>query len=104
MNIDAEKLKSIIKVQIKERKKWMKNIDRSDRQDQLWSDLNGEDMSILQIIDSLQQEQPEVNLDESINDFLLNNSEFLVERDSKDVVQKLARHFYELGFNARKKE
>jgi len=57
--IDAEKLKSIIKVQIKERKEWMKNIDRSDRQDQLWSDLNGEDMSILQIINSLQQEQPE---------------------------------------------
>ena len=58
--IDAEKLKSIIKAQIKERKEWMKDIDRSDRQDQLWSDLNGEDMSILQIIDSLQQEQESV--------------------------------------------
>lgn len=45
----------------------------------------------------LQQEQPEVDLKEEINDFLLNNSEFLIERDSKDVVQKLARHFYELG-------
>lgn len=54
--IDADRLKSFIKVQIKERKRWMKDIDRSDRQDQLWSDLNGEDMSILQIIDSLQQE------------------------------------------------
>ena len=43
------------------------------------------------------QEQLEVDLDELINDFLLNNSEFLVERDSKAVVQKLARHFYELG-------
>ena len=58
--IDADKLKSIIKVQIKERKEWMKDIDRSDRQDQLWSDLNGEDMSILQIIDSLQQEQTDM--------------------------------------------
>lgn len=55
--IDADKLKSIIKAQIKERKEWMKDIDRSDRQDQLWSDLNGEDISILQIIGSLQKEQ-----------------------------------------------
>lgn len=55
--IDAEKLKSIIKAQIKERKEWMKDIDRSDRQDQLWSDLNLEDMSILNTINSLQQEQ-----------------------------------------------
>lgn len=60
--IDAEKLKSIIKVQIKERKEWMKDIDRSDRQDQLWSDLNEEDMSILHTITSLQQEQPKKRL------------------------------------------
>lgn len=61
--IDADKLKSTIKDQIKERKKWMKDIDRSDRQDQLWSDLNGEDMSILQIIASLQQETSEISLE-----------------------------------------
>ena len=62
--IDADKLKSIIKVQINERKEWMKDMDRSDRQDQLWSDLNGEDMSILQIIASLQQETSEISLEE----------------------------------------
>ena len=56
--IDAEKLKSVIKAQINERKKWMKDADKSDRQNQLWSDLNGEDMSIIQIINSLQKEQP----------------------------------------------
>lgn len=60
------------------------------------------DFVIKEIIPSLQQEQLEVDFDELINDFLLNNSEFLVERDSKVVVQKLARHFYELGFKARK--
>ena len=65
--IDAEKLKAIIRVQIKERKEWLKDPDKSDRQDQLWSDLNGEDM----------------------------NSENLAE---------FARHFYELGINARKEE
>ena len=57
---------------------------------------------IFHLIDSLQQEQSEVDLDELINDFLLNNSEFLVERDSKAVVQKLARHFFELGYSLRK--
>ena len=53
----------------------------------------------------LQQEQPEVDLDELINDFLLNNSKFLIKSDSKAVIQKLAHHFYELGkLNARKEE
>ena len=58
--INAEKLKLVIKAQINERKNWMKDVDKSDRQDQLWSDLNGEDMSIIQIINSLQQEQPKL--------------------------------------------
>lgn len=69
--IDADKLKTIIKLQINERKEWLKDIDRSDRQDQLWSDLNGEDMSILQIINSLQQEQkeePDKDLEEAAED------------------------------------
>lgn len=61
-----------------------------------------EDEEILSIIDSLQQEQPKMDLDELIVDFLLNNYEFLIESDSKAVVQKLAHHFYELGLNARK--
>jgi hypothetical protein len=56
--IDAEKLKAVIKARINERKNWMKDVDRSDRQDQLWSDLNGEAISIIQIINSLQQKQP----------------------------------------------
>lgn len=64
--IDAEKLKSRIRAQITERKEWMKDTDRSDRQDQLWSDLNGEDMRILQIINSLQQEQQEVDLEKVV--------------------------------------
>lgn len=50
----------------------------------------------------LKQEQPKMDLDELIVDFLLNNYEFLIESDSKAVVQKLAHHFYELGLNARK--
>ncbi len=100
--IDADKLKSIIKSQIKERKEWMKDIDRSDRQDQLWSDLNGEDMSILQIINSLQQEQPEVDLEKEIEKFLASEDSTSYDNAGtykvsfKDPV-KIARHFYELG-------
>ena len=62
--IDADKLKAVIKAQINERRNWMKDVNKSDRQDQLWSDLNGEDMSIIQIINSLQQEQTEVDFEE----------------------------------------
>ena len=60
--IDAEQLKSVIKAQINERKNWMKDADKSDRQDQLWSDLNGEDMSIIQMIDSLQQDKETLDM------------------------------------------
>lgn len=54
--------------------------------------------SVLEVIDSLQQEQPEVDLDnhtimEEIRKCGCNPNEFDV-----------ARHFYELGINARKEE
>lgn len=56
----------------------------------------------LKVLDIYPQEQLEMDLDELIVDFLLNNYEFLIESDSKAVVQKLAHHFYELGLNAGK--
>lgn len=59
--IDAEKLKSAIKAQIEEREKWLKDANKSDRQDQLWSDLNNEDRIILSLVNSLQQEQLKEN-------------------------------------------
>lgn len=103
--IDAEKLKVIIKSQIKERKEWMKDIDKSDRQDQLWSDLNGEDISILQIINSLQQEQSDVNLEKEIDMFVdgwsIDEYLGLVNDEGWSVtvgdIKNVARHFYELG-------
>ena len=94
--IDAERLKAEVK-----------RIKNDNNHDSFVSGLAylGKEEAIdefCSLIDSLQQEQLEVDLDELINDFLLNNSEFLVERDSKVVVQKLARHFYELGTLANK--
>ena len=113
--IDAEKLKSIIKVQIKERKEWLKDIDRSDRQDQLWSDLNGEDMSVLHTITSLQQEQPEMDLEKEICEYFegwrinyYSETEELLKTNgctvAIDDVKDIARYFYELGLKAKKGE
>ena len=101
--IDADKLKSIIKAQIKERKEWMKDINKSDRQDQLWSDLNGEDSAILSIITSLQQEQPEVELDREIIKYKV---PFTDEREylNETTLDAIARHFYKLGCKAKKYE
>ena len=59
--IDAEKLKSAIKAQIEEREEWLKDANKLDRQDQLWSDLNNEDRIILSLVNSLQQEQLKEN-------------------------------------------
>lgn len=55
--IDTDKLRAVLHAQIKEREEWMKNSDKSDRQDQLWSDLNNEDRVILSLIDTLEQER-----------------------------------------------
>lgn len=94
--IDAEKLKSIIKAHLKERDEWMKDPDKSDRQDQLWADLNGEDVSILLIIDSLQKEKPEVNLEKEIEKALDN----LTTKD----LRGWFRYFYEIGLKIGKEE
>lgn len=108
--IDAEKLKSIIKAQIKERKEWMKDIDRSDRQDQLWSDLNREDMSILQTIDSLQQEQPDVDLEKEIDRFWDSCIKHKNERggnviwSNKLEIEVLFRYVFELGLKSKQKD
>lgn len=95
--IDAEKLKAIIKVQIKERKEWLKDIDRSDRQDQLWQDLNGEDMSILQIIESLLKEQPMPDSTKLI-ELWHEDKEMLKEKDFRNDQWRLAYNAFMCGF------
>ena len=57
-------------------------------------------------IDSLQQEQPEADLEEEI-DKVWNNGlsdELAGPHNNFDICARLARHFYELGINARKEE
>jgi len=92
--IDAEKLKTEI-----ERRRL------SNR----YIDTEGYENELLEIINSLQQEQPGVDLEEDITPSLVENMlcEFGVQSiddmDSKNLAE-FARHFYELGFNARKEE
>lgn len=54
--------------------------------------------TILSFIDSLQQEQPEVDLEKEIIRFQRED----MDRDT--TVGDVARHFYQLGFNARKEK
>lgn len=65
---------------------------------------------LLDFIDSLPEEQPEVDLEKEINHYFFDfkdpdTDEMIPEEEcSLDIPQarKLARHFYELGLNARK--
>ncbi len=60
---------------------------------------------VLKLIASLQQEQPEVDLEKEIEQYTIG---FIGElRNYKDWtprIARFARYFYELGFNARKEE
>ena len=57
-------------------------------------------MIVLDLIDSLQQEQPEVDLEKGIKNYLATEC----AEDDEPSVSEIARHFYELGLNARKEE
>lgn len=55
-----------------------------------------------QAINSLQQEQPEVDLEKEIEEYFPEWA-FYIEWNYDDMIE-VARHFYELGLNARKEE
>lgn len=65
-------------------------------------------MMVLDLIDSLQQEQPEVDLDEEINRFWDSCIKHKNEKggnviwSNKLEIEALVRHFYDRGLNARK--
>lgn len=98
--IDAERLEAEIERRIAA---YQKNFDKADNKiaklstDGRIASLKG----ILPFITSLQHEQPEVNLEKEIERYLLDNVDLFIHADSKTVVQALARHFYELGLNAK---
>ena len=55
---------------------------------------------ILKKIDSLQQEQPEVDVKKELHAYICSD-EYMNTREDGSLL--IARHFYELGLNARKK-
>lgn len=58
----------------------------------------------LPLIDSLQQEQPEVDLEEEMDRFFEEMPIQEHENIFEDTYQMIARHFYKLGLNAGKEE
>ena len=95
--IDAEKLTKLVK-------EW-----RNKQMGFAWDAVN----KVLKIITSLQQEQPEVDLEKEIQIWCHNPLyELTKEQDTGKApvkvlisdIEDTARHFYELGLNARKEE
>ena len=86
--IDAEKLKDEIK---------HLKIDVYDEAHQFDLGARSSLTYLESFIDSLQQEQPEAELEKEIERYLLDNVGLFIHADSKTVVQALASHFYELG-------
>lgn len=68
--------------------------------------------SCKKIVESLQQEQPEVDLEKEIENYAKSYNENEInfwdwehtDDAYSDMIRGLARHFYELGLNARKGE
>lgn len=56
---------------------------------------------VVEIIDSLQQEQPEVDLENEIDEKW---DEFVSSEGEREDFTRIARYFYNLGLNARKEE
>ena len=59
-------------------------------------DTEGYENELLEIITSLQQEQPEVDLEKEIKNYLATKC----AGDDEPSVSEIARHFFELGFSA----
>lgn len=57
---------------------------------------------IKSFIDSHQQEQPEVDLEKEIERIVENEERFMKFQVKEQLIKYVARHFYELGLNARK--
>lgn len=83
--IDAEKLKSEIQSLI----------------DLGYDKLQGNLYHVISIVNSLQQEQSEVDLEEEMDRFFEEMSIQEHENIFEDTYQMIARHFYELGKNSK---
>ena len=67
-------------------------------------DTEGYENELLEIITSLQQEWPEVDLEKEWKSYMESRKDDLSGNTVTVNMKDLARHFYELGLNARKEE
>lgn len=100
--IDAEKLKTELNTRIE-------LLENGDAHPEVMKRVEGAIQgykAILSIIDSLQQEHSEVDLEKEVDRFLKSEESTTYENAGSYKVavkdpKKIARHFYELGLNAR---
>ena len=82
----------------------LKEIEKKSHEEQGFSSEDSEygyrscARDLLAFINSLQQEQSEVDLEKEIQRYLCEEC----SSDDEPTIAEIARHFYELGFNARK--
>lgn len=107
--IDADKLKA----EIERRRDKCADIAADERNEKVAEYYHGKETAhdeIYFLITSLQQEQPEVDLEKEIKRFLsnatkMNKGEWRGKYPISDIgFRAVARHFYGLGLNARKEE
>ena len=91
--IDSEKLIAEIKHRIKLNKEMLKIDSRPSD----WGRIQ-EGSYILRFIERIQQEQPGVDLEKEIKNYLATKC----ADDDEPSVSEIARHFYKLGLNAKK--
>ena len=104
--IDAEKLKELID------EKWKELADKNVKVGGgKWDIEISTYLSVLRLIDSLQQEQPEIDLEKEIATWIpshITGGEEGVWKECREAVTKwagiVARHFYKLGISARKED
>lgn len=116
--IDADKLVAEIERLTNQKKKQLERFSDEDYCCSVASSINcrlSGNLEALSIIKSLQQEQPEVDLEKEVKSYIKDNYTIMdevakiPEEDRmyamrEDDMRAFAKHFYELGLNARKEE
>ena len=100
--IDSEKLIAEIE-RLKKRAEHYEEISLTDGERSYWSGESGVLELLTPFISSLQQEQPEVDLKNEYNEYV-DTDPVLSKLVNHYAGMSIARHFYELGLNARKEK